>query len=679
MNKIYAMIRLNLARLLMLFMLFYSAQLVRAQTPAVGGVTSAASSSPALTPGGQANIFGSNFGTSTTIAVTADGKPAYVVYATQGQLIIQIPPDATPGNVSIRVGNSAAFNVTLVKYAPTFSALLPPDHGGSYVTVANPAVPGEAILFAMTGLGPTNPTAPAGSNPPYPTSTTPSVTVGGLSAQVDYSLLMTGFLGLYAVKIRIPLGIQSGSASVVVSIGGSTSPALSLPIGAALGPVISSVQSGAGAGVALTPGAPAFIYGSNFGTITTIAVVVDGKPAVVSSATPTQLLIQIPPDAAPGNTSVRVGNSAPFNITLAKYAPAFFTQVVPSRNNGGSVTAANPALPGEVISFTMTGLGPTNPTPPVSPTITSPSVTVGGVPAQVVFSGLSPGAPGYYTLLIRIPPGPQPGLVPVVVSIGGSTSPALSLPIGAAVGPVIVSVQSGAGGSDAIQANIQAGTWVSIFGVNLAGSSRDWTGAFNGDALPTSLAGVSVSINGKTAYPSFVSPTQINVQAPSDLAVGLVPVIVTNNGQASPTFSANLQTHAPAFFHYSGDASRFALVTRYPDNAYVADPSVLAGTVAAKPGDVLILWGTGFGATVPPTAAGTIPAVSANTASPVTVTVGSISVNVIGAALSQGLVAIYQIAIQLPANLPAGTHEIRALVGGVQSPTGARILVANNP
>ena len=62
---------------------------------------------------------------------------------------------------------------------------------------------------------------------------------------------------------------------------------------------------------------------------------------------------------------------------------------------------------------------------------------------------------------------------------------------------------------------IQAGSWISIYGTSLAGGTESWNGDF-----PTSLAGVSVTINGKPAYLSYVSPTQINVQAPGRYSDG---------------------------------------------------------------------------------------------------------------------------------------------------------------
>ena len=69
---------------------------------------------------------------------------------------------------------------------------------------------------------------------------------------------------------------------------------------------------------------------------------------------------------------------------------------------------------------------------------------------------------------------------------------------------------------------IQPGEWVSIYGANLASGTGVWKGDF-----PTSLAGTSVTINGRSAFLSFVSPGQINLQAPDDSATGPVSVVVT--------------------------------------------------------------------------------------------------------------------------------------------------------
>ena len=90
------------------------------------------------------------------------------------------------------------------------------------------------------------------------------------------------------------------------------------------------------------------------------------------------------------------------------------------------------------------------------------------------------------------------------------------------------------------------GSWVTIQGTKLANSSRTWrTSEIVNGKLPTQLDGVSVQINGKPAYVEYISPTQINVQEPSDTALGPVNVQVTNNSVTGDPVTAQLQAASP--------------------------------------------------------------------------------------------------------------------------------------
>ena len=58
---------------------------------------------------------------------------------------------------------------------------------------------------------------------------------------------------------------------------------------------------------------------------TSVPVTVGGKYAAVRFASLTQFSIQIPFDAPAGATTIQVGNSAAFSITLSQFAPALYT------------------------------------------------------------------------------------------------------------------------------------------------------------------------------------------------------------------------------------------------------------------------------------------------------------------------------------------------------------------
>jgi len=239
--------------------------------------------------------------------------------------------------------------------------------------------------------------------------------------------------------------------------------------------------------------------------------------------------------------------------------------------------------------------------------------------------------------------------------------------------PVIASVLDAA----SFQPGIEAGSWVMIKGANLANTNpgRTWrTDEVVGGNLPTSLDGVSVTINGKPAFVYYISPTQINVQAPSDTAVGTVDVVVTNNGLASAPAPAQLQAFAPAFFQYPG--TNYVTASRLPDYAPVADPAAVPGTVAAKPGDIVVLWGTGFGATNPPVPAGMAVSGAPGAVTAPTVMVGGVAAEVVSTVLTTGNAGLYQVTIRIPPSIPAGPAAVQASVGGVRTAGGTTLFIA---
>lgn len=263
---------------------------------------------------------------------------------------------------------------------------------------------------------------------------------------------------------------------------------------------------------------------------------------------------------------------------------------------------------------------------------------------------------------------PVPGGVQAPAGLGKAF--VVKLPPPAA--PVITSVVNGA----SFQPGIEAGSWVTIRGTNLASTNpgRTWRSdeVVNGN-LPTSLDGVSVTIDARPAFVYYISPAQLNVQAPSDAAVGAVSVVVTNNGAASAPATAQLQPFAPAFFQYPGTS--YAIASRLPDYAAVADPAAVPGAVAAKPGDLVVLWGTGFGATNPPTPAGVVVSGAPAAATAPTVTVGGAAAQVLDTVLTAGSAGLYQLTIQIPEAAPAGAAALQASVGGVRTVDGVTIFV----
>jgi|SRR5579862_423135 len=232
--------------------------------------------------------------------------------------------------------------------------------------------------------------------------------------------------------------------------------------------------------------------------------------------------------------------------------------------------------------------------------------------------------------------------------------------------PPAINLSAGVVSAASFQPGIAPASWISIFGTNLSPVTDNWGSAIVGGNLPTSLDGVNVSVGGQPAYIAYVSATQINAVAPS-VGPGTVSVTVTTPTATSMAVMALAGPVQPAFFQWGS----YAVATHQDYSLAVKNGTFGGPTVPAKPGEVIILWGTGFGPTSPPAPLGmeVPPTTTYYTASPVTVTVGGTAATVFGAALTPGFAGLYQVAIQIPSSLPNGDYPVIATVSGTQSPT----------
>jgi uncharacterized protein (TIGR03437 family) len=216
---------------------------------------------------------------------------------------------------------------------------------------------------------------------------------------------------------------------------------------------------------------------------------------------------------------------------------------------------------------------------------------------------------------------------------------------------------------------IQPGSWISIFGRNLANRTALWNGDF-----PTSLADTSVMINSKPAYLWYVSPTQINAQAPDDTFIGSTVQVSVTTSTGTATSSVVLSEVAPSFNLFDDRHVAAEIVTPDGTGAYGGGTYDLAGaagqfTFQSRPvrsGEILVLYGVGFGPTTTVVPAGQAFSGAAPTTNPVTVSIGGQPARVAFSGLvSAGL---YQINVVVP-NVPSGDHPVQATVGGVGTPT----------
>lgn len=219
-----------------------------------------------------------------------------------------------------------------------------------------------------------------------------------------------------------------------------------------------------------------------------------------------------------------------------------------------------------------------------------------------------------------------------------------------------------------VTGGIAANTFVTIKGTNLAATKRSWVTAdfgTTGKALPTSLDGVSVTINGEPAYLSYVSPVQINVLTPTDLpSSGQITVQVTNSTLTSSTINVTPQAVAPSFFLF--DTPGHIAATHANGSLIGTATSTPAGTPAA-PGELIVLYGNGFGTTNPAAANGQILAGAAPLLVTPTVTFNGSNAVVAFAGLSA--TGLFQFNVTVPSGAADGDATVVASAGGVSSPS----------
>lgn len=213
------------------------------------------------------------------------------------------------------------------------------------------------------------------------------------------------------------------------------------------GGVVNAASSTAGP---VAPGSIASVYGTF--PLAGLSLTFNALNAPLFYTSASQVNLQIPwelagQSRASATASAAGQTSASQPVNLAQFAPGIFSMNGQGTGPGAIldssynlVTSSNPAGAGvTIILIYCTGLGAvTNqpatgaaaPSNPLAVTTTLPVVTIGGVPAQVLFSGLAPGSVGEYQVNVLVPSNAPTGdAVPVILSIGGVASNAVQVAV----------------------------------------------------------------------------------------------------------------------------------------------------------------------------------------------------------------------------------------------------------
>ena len=237
-------------------------------------------------------------------------------------------------------------------------------------------------------------------------------------------------------------------------------------------------------------------------------------------------------------------------------------------------------------------------------------------------------------------------------------------------GPLISTVANAEGESPVIAPN----TWVEIKGSGLApaNDSRIWRASdFVNGNMPTQLDGVGATVNGKSAFVWYISPTQVNILTPPDAIQGQVTVQVTNNSVTGSSFTAQAQSLSPSFFVFDG--THVAAV--HLNGTDIGPASLYPGlTTPAKAGETVVVFANGFGPASTPIVSGS--SLQSGSLSPLPIVkIGGIQAQVQFA----GLVAPgeFQFNIVIPPNVQSGDQPITATYSGLSTQPGALMTIGN--
>ena len=163
-------------------------------------------------------------------SVIVNGIPAPLFFVSPTQISFQMPFEVTGDWAAVllrAVNGEASLRVRLNAASPGIfqdGSGVSLYHGnGSRVSIASPARGGEQVVLLASGLGPVSPSLPSGlpapSSPLSKTSALPIVRVAGQNAEVAFSGLAPGTVGLYQINFVIPSGL-SGAVPLVLDIAG---------------------------------------------------------------------------------------------------------------------------------------------------------------------------------------------------------------------------------------------------------------------------------------------------------------------------------------------------------------------------------------------------------------------------------------------------------------------------
>jgi uncharacterized protein (TIGR03437 family) len=194
---------------------------------------------------------------------------------------------------------------------------------------------------------------------------------------------------------------------------------------------------------------------------------------------------------------------------------------------------------------------------------------------------------------------------------------------------------------------VAPGSVASIFGVNLTNS------LVIGPEVPLAqtLGGLTVRLGERFLPLFFVSPSQVNLQLPSDLGEGTQVVTISVTGSPDVRTSFSVTRSAPGIFTQSVNGELFAVAAHEDGSPVTLDSP-------ARKGELLSVYGTGFGPTNRPRPEG-FPVPRGEPfliADPIAVQIGDIAIASTTAFASAGRVGVDVVQFRLGEDVPGGAN-----------------------
>jgi len=206
-------------------------------------------------PGELVEIYGTNLAKVTTdlsgwpggslppslngVTVSLGGQNDRLLYVSPNQVDAELSFNSPIGAQMLTLGNgsssSAPFAMTVASVAPALYNFAFKNADFSIVSASNPAHAGDVLVFYTTGMGQTNPALATGQitpfGPPYFYTSTVTATMGGVAADVIYSIASPPYVtGLYQMALTVPNGQGPGTVPVVATAGGLESNAVMVQV-----------------------------------------------------------------------------------------------------------------------------------------------------------------------------------------------------------------------------------------------------------------------------------------------------------------------------------------------------------------------------------------------------------------------------------------------------------------